>query len=186
MQPKMITIATFESAVQAHIARNKLDEAGIVAAISNEAISATAWQLTGAFGGVGLHVRAEDVDKALMILEEKAPIEFGSRPSDMQETQDEFTEDDFQALPELDEEEDSAIDLSETEADRIARRSFKAAMLGILFPPLQLYSIWLLALFLFEPSTASRSSRLQVVGAWFISLSVLSLFVPLIAPIFLF
>lgn len=182
MQPKMVTIATFESAVQAHIARNKLEAAGIVAAISNEAIATTSWQLTSAFGGIQLHVRADDAEEALKILEEKESIEFGSSDQELDEEPDEFTKEDFEAEPE-DETDDDSADWSETEADRLAQRGFKAAFIGLLFPPLQLYAMWLLILFVFEPTPASTSSRWQVALAWLVSPAYLTFFLQFLVPV---
>lgn len=187
MQPKLVTIATFDSPMQAHIARNKLEAAGIVAAISNESMTGTAWHLTSAVGGVQLHVRAEDAETALEILNEQEAIELGlsdhqnldqDAPDDAEFDQEDFENDD--------EEDDSNLtsdnDLSETEADRLAQRAFRAALLGVIFPPIQLYSLWLLLMFVFEPTIASKKSRWQVAGAWFTNLTVLTILLQIVTP----
>lgn len=187
MQPKLVTIATFDSPMQAHIARNSLEAAGIVAMISNESIAGNAWHLTSAVGGVQLHVRADDVEAALKVLDEQESIELGLTDAPNSEYNEdgapEFEQEYFEEEDEDDE--DTATgssDLSETEADRLARRAFRAALLGVLFPPLQLYSYWLLLLFVFEPSVASKSSRWQVAGAWFTNLTVIAFLIQILTP----
>jgi hypothetical protein len=185
MQPKLVTIATFDSPMQAHIARNSLVAAGIVAMISNESIAGNAWHLTGAVGGVQLHVRADDVEAALKILDEQESIELGLTDTPNAEYTDDGDSEFDQEYFEDDNDEDAAkgsSDLSETEADRLARRAFRAALLGVLFPPLQLYSYWLLLLYMFEPSVASKSSRWQVAGAWFTNLTVIAFLIQILTP----
>jgi hypothetical protein len=185
MQPKLVTIATFDSPMQAHIARNSLVAAGIVAMISNESIAGNAWHLTGAVGGVQLHVRADDVEAALKILDEQESIEFGLTDTPNAEYTDDGDSEFDQEYFEDDNDGDAAkgsSDLSETEADRLARRAFRAALLGVLFPPLQLYSYWLLLLYMFEPSVASKSSRWQVAGAWFTNLTVIAFLIQILTP----
>ena len=185
MQPKLVTIATFDSPLPAHIARNSLVAAGIVAMISNESIAGNAWHLTGAVGGVQLHVRADDVEAALKILDEQESIEFGLTDTPNAEYTDDGDSEFDQEYFEDDNDEDAAkgsSDLSETEADRLARRAFRAALLGVLFPPLQLYSYWLLLLYMFEPSVASKSSRWQVAGAWFTNLTVIAFLIQILTP----
>lgn len=177
MQPKLVTIATFDSPMQAHIARNRLEAAGIVAVISNESIAGNAWHLTVAVGGVPLHVRAEDVETALQVLDEQASIELGNTDAIDSEYDDEEDDEDQDEVANT-----SSSDLSETEADRLARRAFRAALLGVLFLPLQLYSYWLLLLFIFEPTMASKSSRWQVAGAWLTNLLVISFLLQLLTP----
>lgn len=185
MQPKLVTIATFDSPMQAHIARNSLVAAGIVAMISNESIAGNAWHLTGAVGGVQLHVRADDVEAALKILDEQESIELGLTDTPNAEYTDDGDSEFDQEYFEDDNDGDAAkgsSDLSETEADRLARRAFRAALLGVLFPPLQLYSYWLLLLYMFEPSVASKSSRWQVAGAWFTNLTVIAFLIQILTP----
>lgn len=192
MQPKLVTIATFDSPMQAHIARNRLEAAGIVAVISNESIAGNAWHLTVAVGGVQLHVRADDVEAALQVLDEQVSIELGNTNAiDSEHTENgatEFEQEYFEYDEEEDEEDQDEVasttssDLSETEADRLARRAFRAALLGVLFLPLQLYSYWLLLLFIFEPTIASKSSRWQVAGAWLTNLLVITFLLQLLNP----
>jgi hypothetical protein len=153
--------------------------------ISNESIAGNAWHLTGAVGGVQLHVRADDVEAALKILDEQESIEFGLTDTPNAEYTDDGDSEFDQEYFEDDNDEDAAkgsSDLSETEADRLARRAFRAALLGVLFPPLQLYSYWLLLLYMFEPSVASKSSRWQVAGAWFTNLTVIAFLIQILTP----
>jgi len=173
----MERIATFETPIQAHIARNKLEAAGIVATISNEMLVGNAWHFGSAVGGVQLHVGAENVEAALKILSEQHPSDnhdASLAAADGDDTQ-EFTEEDFKKDWDEEEEDDSETTL-ETEADRLAKRASKSGLLGLILPFLQIYTFWLLLLFCFEPTKATARSRWRIVFAWVACLLVCLLF----------
>jgi len=163
----MEKIATFDTPIQAHIARNRLQAAGIAAAISNEMLVGNAWHFGSAVGGVQLHVAAENVEAALKILSEQHTADndgVSESVVDDDATQ-EFTEEDFEKDRD-EEEEDNSETTSETEADRLAKRASKSGLLGLILPFLQFYTFWLLLLFCFEPTRATARSRWLIVFAW--------------------
>jgi hypothetical protein len=71
MGRRLVTIATFDQAAQARLAKNVLDEAGIAATIGDENLVAMDWLLSNAVGGVKVQVWEEDADRAVTVLEEK-------------------------------------------------------------------------------------------------------------------
>ena len=183
MVSKMERIASFDTPIQAHIARNALEAAGIAATLSNESLAGNAWHLGGAIGGVQLHVAAENVEAALQILSERHSADDNPETSECaaddqatQEVREEGIENGW------DEEEGDSEITFETEADRLAKRAIKSGIFGLILPILQLYTLWLLLLFCFEPTQATARSRWQVVSAWgFCLISIafmLSLFYP--------
>lgn len=71
MGTRLVTIATFDQAAQARMAKNVLDEAGIRVAVSDETLVAMDWLLSNAVGGIKVQVWEEDADRAVELLEQK-------------------------------------------------------------------------------------------------------------------
>ena len=65
-QTELITIAVFNTPVEAHLAKTKLDSAGIESFIADEFMSHI---YLSAVGGVKLRVRKSDEENAIKILE---------------------------------------------------------------------------------------------------------------------
>jgi len=159
MVSKYVKIAAFETPVEAHIARNTLEAMGIAATISNESLAGNAWLYGGAIGGVHLHVAAENAEEALKVLSEHDSSDERSSTEDTDEgmTQESF-DDDW--------DEEASETTLQTEADRLAQRASRSGLLGLILPILQLYTLWLLLLFCFEPTYATTKSRWIVAFAW--------------------
>jgi DNA-directed RNA polymerase subunit M/transcription elongation factor TFIIS len=66
------TVATFEYAHFAHLAKAKLQSEDIECFLFDENTSSMIWFYTNAIGGIKLKVRAEDFDRAERILKENA------------------------------------------------------------------------------------------------------------------
>ncbi len=73
MKDRLITIASFPQAIQAHIARSRLESEGIETFIRDENIVTLNWLYSNAVGGVKLEVYEQDVPQALSILEQAVP-----------------------------------------------------------------------------------------------------------------
>jgi hypothetical protein len=69
MSDEPTTVATFSDAFEANLAKSLLEEAGIRALITGDAIEST-WHLGGAFGGVKLLVTEWDLAEAKRLLAE--------------------------------------------------------------------------------------------------------------------
>jgi hypothetical protein len=67
MSMRLVTLATFPSPVEAALARNVLEEAGIRAHATDDA---TGWAFSGMFGGVRLLVDEADLERAGELLDE--------------------------------------------------------------------------------------------------------------------
>jgi hypothetical protein len=136
----LVTIARFYDVTQADLARIDLEASGIRVFLSNEGLVSTLWHLTGAIGGIKLQVAAADVDRAEAILSRSAKEE--DETSDIAaETDDDDSATGESRPPEID---DDDTEPPLTRREENAERAFRGAVLGCLFPPLQLYAFWLL------------------------------------------
>lgn len=78
----MITIATFEKAEEAHLARSILEGSGIYAYVEGDLVVTVAWYLSSAIGGVKLQVMPEDAEDARDVLREAHCLPPTSSPED--------------------------------------------------------------------------------------------------------
>ncbi len=115
MTDQLVTIARFPSLFEAEVAQDRLKAEGIPCFLTDTAMVGLG--LPNVVGGTGLQVPAEHAAHARALLVE-APT------ADVDRTSEE---------PE-----------SITEAERNARRAWRAALLGVVFWPLEWYAIWLL------------------------------------------
>lgn len=151
MAQKLVTIARFQDPVEAALARNRLEAAGIKAALSDENLVAMDWLLTNAIGGIKLMVLDSDSDRAVDVLEEAAAAaedipavvegsteEVEGAPEEEAGIAEAMTAPGWGA-PEPD---DPEPILTAREQD--AHRAFKGAIFGMLFWPLLVYVAWLL------------------------------------------
>ncbi len=72
MGEKLITIATFSQAIEAHLCKTKLEAEGIACFIADEHIVSMNWLYSNAVGGVKLQVKEENAEKALAILRQES------------------------------------------------------------------------------------------------------------------
>jgi hypothetical protein len=86
---RLTTVASFDTAAKAGLARDTLAAAGIQAVLNDSEIVAAEWLISNAVGGVKLQVREEDAGRAAAVLEEKLGDEAGLASEDVDE--DELT-----------------------------------------------------------------------------------------------
>jgi hypothetical protein len=135
MPDSLVTVASYTTPVEAALVKNQLELAGVPAFLTNDAMVTMAWQYSNATGGVGVQVAASDAAQAREILEElRASLATENLGSGSAGT----THNDENAA-----EEDRWTAASPREA--AAQRALRAAMLGLLFPPLWIATLWLLA-----------------------------------------
>ena len=154
MAGKLVTIATFDQAGQAHVAKNALEVAGIQAVITDEETAAMLWSVSTAIGGIKVKVLEEDAERAVRLLEQ----ELG--PDGAEANPDEFAAEAEAASPEDGVEPPAGgaaphpqpfgtgapptNENEPSERDDYARRVFFAAWLGLAFPPLSIISLYFL------------------------------------------
>ena len=171
MAGKLVTIARFDLAGQAHIAKNELEAAGIKSVLADEQTIAMDWLLSNAIGGIKVQVLEEDAERAVTALEESLgsdetvdeetmtaaavaaekedidePLEPIAPPSDSPPT-----------LAGTDTEESAAGKPSER--DGYARRLFLTSVFSVLVPPLWFYAIYLFLNAAFGEGSISERGR---------------------------
>ena len=142
---KIVTITNFGDAITANLAKQNLEAEGITAFLADEMTVNIAWHLTIALRWIKLQVPEPEAEYAMSVLADmKLLNQFVS--DDLTELTSEETlsserEEEFQTTQNS-EDNEQIVKLSW--ADRTVERMFRVAVLGIVFLPLHLYSLWLL------------------------------------------
>lgn len=71
MPERLITIATFSQAIEAHLCKTRLETEGIACFIADENIVTMNWLYSTAVGGIKLQVKEADAEKARKILQQE-------------------------------------------------------------------------------------------------------------------
>ncbi len=136
MSYNLKTVARFENSGAANIAKNVLTEEGIAAFLASEAVVTALWHEGIAFGGIKLQVKEEDVDRAKQLLADRNGEEDQTFEAEAFYDADVIDSDDVEAT-------DLEPEPTEPEQDTI--RAIRAAVIGLLVPPVQLVASYYLA-----------------------------------------
>lgn len=149
-----VTIATFNSYVEANLAKQLLEAAGIPCYLANESTVNMAWHLTVAVGWIQLQVLQTNIEQAKTVL---VGSEFETAISNDEGSPDDEIDDEIEKL---------------SWADETADRAFRAAVVGLLllFLPIQFYSLWLLIRLLVSRRQISNNRRIKVIFALLLDL----------------
>jgi hypothetical protein len=134
MAGRLVTIATFDQAAQAHLARSALEAAGISVTLNNEESSALFGPVTNALGGIRLVVREEDEEAAVKILDatfgSEEPVDDVDLAEQAESAEPEDAVDAAKAAkaPEVDPAADSAA------REKAVRVALQVACIGLVFP----------------------------------------------------
>jgi len=161
MSDRLVTVAVFQTPVEATLARNLLDDAGIRSFLQDAEAAGMAWHMAGAYGGVKLQVAEADVDRAVSILEgvggpESSVTEEGAAENPPPEP--EF----------LTETETGGVDALErvlTQREKLADKAFRGAVFGMIFCPLQIWVFWLLLKVFLSNESLSDVKRWKAIFA---------------------
>lgn len=156
------TVATYTTPFEAHIVANHLEDFGIKTYVADEAIVDMAWHLGVAVGGVKAQVMLEDVAAAQDILgqlgsstlDEAGGIAEGVETASVEQGEE---------LP-----------LQDAIGDSVDR-ALRAAAFGVLFFPLQFYSIYLMVRLLMEAGSLDFGDKLKLAFAALLNCCVLLL-----------
>ncbi len=146
MAGKLVTVGTFDMATEAHLAKGLLEANGLTAFLADELTVGVAWHLSNAVGGIKLQVSENDVERAANIL--------AGREDLSADAEDRVAD-------------DTGIEESESEpcpsaGDKTVDRALRAALLGLILLPLQLYSLWMLGRLAFSGEKVSHQKRRRV------------------------
>lgn len=170
MSRSLVTIGHYWSSVDARLARIHLEAAGIDSVLQNENSVTMNWlEVANASRGVQLQVAEADAEAAIRILEEKAPPtdeignEWNTEHAVTEGNTAEETHDDPDEAP-IDDPEYAPLNRREL----LIQRAYIAAMLGILFVPLELFALNQLILAAFQKDSLRASVRRKSRHAWIV------------------
>jgi hypothetical protein len=158
----LVTVAVLQTPTEANLVKNQLDAAGIKAYLADQEAVAMVWHMTGAFGGIKVQVASSDMDDALALLERKA---WEDKPEE-----DKAAVATAETLAKMREDEDEEEVLSDRE--KTANKAARAAVLGLLFWPLEVYALWLLLKVYSSPQRLTGRPRTKVKLATWITIPV--------------
>lgn len=167
MGKRLVTIATFDQPAQARLAKNALDEEGIQSAISDENLVAMDWLLSNAVGGVKVQVWEEDADRAVAVLERR----FGEHgeglgtavsPAELAAAAEAAPPDEGEEPPPPADPGESDVIPPPSEREEYARRLVFTSIIGLVFPPVAAYAVYLLLNALFAEGGLSSRGRLNL------------------------
>lgn len=173
MSQSFVTIATFSTPNEAVVAQHALVAEGIEAILTDEATVGMLWHLGNAVGGIKLQVPSDVADRAIDVLESAVPVEIGE--DDWRTTghpERAADDDDFEEEPEHEEIPDSDDVALNNDRTQDISRAMLAAVFGLLFCPLHVYALMLLA------KVATSSEPLRKGDGWriLIALSLSSVY----------
>jgi hypothetical protein len=173
-EAELVTVRRFIDPIEASLAKNCLEEAGFEVFLADIETVTVAWQLSNALGGIKLQVAAPDAARARIVLREHLDGSAGEEGELIREAiaSSPVTGGGLEESPP----EDDGSEESEPEPtgrEQEAERAFRAAVLGLLFFPLQFYATYLLLAVLFSSETLAGRSRRRA----FIAAAINSVFV---------
>jgi hypothetical protein len=172
MNEPLTTVATFGTPVEAELARNRLEEKGIAAVVVDAETVGMVWHMGGALGGVKVQVAESDAAKARAVLAARS-----GRSA--------FAADDYgvgdragrrrRHSPVTVEDKEHEEPADDTEADTIAGRAWRSAVIGLLLLPplLHFYSAWLLFQLPWSRGQLSHAGKRKAIFAVVLNLLVL-------------
>lgn len=198
MPERLVTVATFGTAGEANLAKNHLESQGIAAFLADEESVGMLWYLGTALGGVKVQVAENHQREALRLLDpclpevaadsEKTlntehpvpqpnaaesspnPPASAAKPENISQRISAASTD---AEPSAEDWEPDPEEFVIAEGEDLAQRTWRAAVFGIIFPPLTVYSFWLLVRLFFWQG--ELSGTLKVLGSFVLNCAVLAL-----------
>ncbi len=175
MSQKLVTIGHYWNSVDARLAKIHLETAGIHSVLQNENSVTTNWlEVANASRGVQLQVDEADIDAAMDVLEQRTPTEgeignawetVGTTDNgDNSPSPDDQSVDDDQHDPEY-----VSLNLRE----KLIQQAYVSAILGVIFLPLEFYSLNQLLLSAISDKPVRESMQKKRRWAWVINLFVI-------------
>lgn len=175
MNDRLITIATYSTAVEANLARVYLEKHEIKVSLSDENFVTTMWQLGNAVNGVKLVVLERDAERALELMNDyhKMSADETTDPADSEQEYDDPADDEEPEEP-VTPRHQPAEEQSPTPHDELASRAVRCAMFGLFVCPLQYAAAYFLLKLAFTDGEFTARGRLhRTVAIWICVLSLL-------------
>jgi hypothetical protein len=137
MPKDLVCVGVYSTTELAYAARFALETEGITSYLDNEWVSSLIWTLTDTVGGVKLLVDSSDANVAAELL--KNPVDPAEFREELNQAAGNFAQQ-YSTDANSPYEESITINLREDSA----KRAFRAAIIGLFFPPFQFFTIYLL------------------------------------------
>jgi hypothetical protein len=170
----LVTVATFDNAVAARLAFNHVREAGLPAVLLDENTVAMDWLLSNAIGGIKIQVNSKDVARARQLIDDHQRQNEAADGEPAPVT-DEMDVESMDALalasaPEDVVSEEDGPDVEEmpplSSREQLALYARRGAFLGILFPPIEFYVLYLvIKVFVSDEPLGARYRNMSLVAA---------------------
>jgi hypothetical protein len=170
MDDELVTVATYWSPIEARVAKNRLEAAGVRAFMADELTVEMNWALGNAVHGIKLQVRRDDLELADEALgnEDKVPPDELDAVAIAAATEEEAAEESVETDA-TDKAESATPDEAEPESNdrqRLAQRVLRGAILGVLFLPLQVWVFCLLIrLFVSDEPLGQEGRKAALIAA---------------------
>lgn len=169
MANRLVTLATFDTIAQAHVAKGELEAIGVRAFLTDEETVGMLWHFANALGGVKIQIAEEDSERAVALLRERFGTE-SEEPLDGPSLEEQAL-----AMPREDEDDPEpavappevfapAVEEPPTPREENARKLLLVAWLGIIIPPLSFFALYVLLKSMFGAGPLSRQGRINVVA----------------------
>ncbi len=182
MADRIVTVATYGTVHEAHLAKNELEEAGIRTVLADEEVVGSLWHVGIAVGGVKVQVNESDLEKACEIInqtfgeaEEAAPLTDDDLEAQALAMERERMEDSDGEVVEDKRDEPVAAEWvaamfasTENEREQCARKLFFISWLGLGIFPLAFYGLYLLYQILKRTEPLSNRRRFEAIVGGFV------------------
>ena len=172
MSDELVTVATLNTPVEASMVRNQLEAEGIRAFLSDAETVGMVWYIGNAVGGIKVQVAESDVERAFEIFDTHEPVPITEEDWRTPDTVDDECDVEAGSNFDQDKEETGEVDQPLSEIDEMVNRAYKSAFLGVLFIPLQVYSLSILATIVFGSTPLNAENRRKVKIAFLIDLAM--------------
>jgi len=165
MRDDLVTVATFSDPIEANLAKNNLEAAGVHALLADQEAVDMIFAAGSALGWIKLQVGNDDVNVARAVLNQ---LDNHKTLGEIELAQASLGTSETRWIPEFDEEEagDDEAEPRATERDNDAERAFRGAILGLLFLPLQIFVFYLLLrIFVSTDSLGDRQRRKVLIAS---------------------
>jgi len=164
MDDDLVTVAAFWSPIEANLAKNQLEAAGVPVAIADEMTAVVNWGLTNAIRGIKLQVRRRDFERA-----EAALADGGNVPAEALDaawaeagTPDDVEEAATQSEAAIPDEREPELN----ERQQLADRALRGTIIGLGFWPVQLWVFGLLLrVYLSDEPLGAKARRSALIAA---------------------
>ena len=173
MSNELVNVASFADPIEANLAKNNLEAAGVRAFLANEESVGMLWHLGNAMGWIKVQVAHDNVDVARALLNKHI------NPADVDARRARGDSPEAAISPNLassdeaeagdgheDENEEDEPEPSLTDREKDAERACRGAFVGLLFIPLQVYVFYLLLkVFVSQERLGGRANRRALLAA---------------------